>query len=396
MEPNTNIDAPVYPLFALGFRPFFLGAGLFAVISITLWAMIYLLQFTVPLENISSAQWHAHEMIYGYSMAVIAGFLLTAVRNWTGISTLTGYPLALLFFCWLATRLLWLGGTSLLAVAAIADVMFSVIFLIAISRPIIKTRQWKQLAILSKVTLLIIFNSLFYLGAIGMVQHGIFWGTYGGLYLVISLILTMGRRVIPFFIEKGVGYPVTIPNSKWLDISSLVALLGFFIVELFIHHVGWSSALALCVFLVNAIRLILWHTPGIWKKPLLWSLYLSLWMISLGFLLLAIDYVMVVSQYLAVHAMAFGGIGIITLSMMSRVSLGHTGRNINQPPAIILPALLLLLAGGVIRVFMPILSTQLYPLWIGLSALLWIIAFVLFTIAYLPVLITPRIDGQPG
>jgi uncharacterized protein involved in response to NO len=108
-----------------------------------------------------------------------------------------------------------------------------------------------------------------------MLESGLHWGVYGGLYLVIGLVLTMGRRVIPFFIERGVGYPVTLFNSKWIDMSSLVLFLALFIVELFIADKSLVPWLAGALFAVNAVRLAGWHTPGIWKKPLLWSLYVA-------------------------------------------------------------------------------------------------------------------------
>ncbi len=394
----NNPDAPSgqFALFNLGFRPFFLGAGTFAIVSIALWSAIYLFRFTLPPANITPSQWHAHEMIYGYSLAVIAGFLLTAVKNWTGIPTLGRKGLIVLFSCWLAVRLLWFTGPSWMVITAILDTVFCVMLLIAISSPVIKKRQWAQLAVISKVMLLMIFNGLFYLGVFNILQQGIFWGLLGGLYLVVGLILTMARRVVPFFIEKGVTYPVTLPNSKWLDISSMLLFVGFFISELFVSSTGWSSTFALGVFLVNAIRLIGWHTPGIWGKPLLWSLYLSLWLICLGFLLFALDYYIDISRYLPLHALAFGGIGLITMSMMARVSLGHTGRDVTLPPPAVGLALLILLGGSVIRIFMPYIAPDFYDIWIGLSALSWCTAFLIFTLTYLPVLSGPRVDGQPG
>jgi uncharacterized protein involved in response to NO len=240
------------------------------------------------------------------------------------------------------------------------------------------------------------FNGLFYLGAFNLIDQGVFWGVLGGLYLVIGLILTMGRRVVPFFIEKGVDNAVNLPNSKWLDISSLVLFLCFFISELFIHSLEISSVLALALFMVNAVRLVRWHIPGIWQKPLLWSLYLSLWMICLGFLMFALDYVIDMPRNLPIHALAFGGIGLITLGMMSRVALGHTGRNVFAPPHVMSAAFLLLAMGAVVRVLLPYVLPQLYIWWIGLSALCWCTAFLIFTVTYLPILIRPRIDGQPG
>jgi len=379
-------------LFNLGFRIFFLGAGIFSIVSIFMWSAIFHFQLPLTIQTISIFQWHSHEMIYGYSIAVIAGFLLTAVKNWTGVQTLYGKPLILLFSLWAAARLLFMFGTSYLFIAGIFDVLFLVFLIFAVSYPIIKVKQWKQLAILSKLILLMICNILFYLGALNVLDNGVFWGIYGGLYLIIGLILTIGRRILPLFIQNGVGYQVKLFNSNWLDISILLLFIAFSISELFLRSQILSSYLALVLFVVNAIRLIGWHTLGIWKKSLLWSLYLSFWFICFGFLLFAIG----VSKFIAIHAFAVGGIGIVTISMMSRVTVGHTGRDINKAPKAISYAFVILLFSAILRVVMPLLDIQNYVLWIGLSQGLWIIAFLIFTIIYLPMLMQPRVDGKLG
>ena len=385
-----------FALFNLGFRIFFLSAALFSILSICLWAALYLFQLPFALDDISLTQWHAHEMIYGYSMAAIAGFLLTAVKNWTGAQTLQGWPLALLFLLWAAARLLFTAGSGLILYAGVFDMLFAVCFLAAVSYPIIKVRQWKQLAILSKILILSVFNLLFYLGVADIVSSGVQWGMYGGLYLVISLIMTLGRRVVPFFIERGVDRPVQLHNSRMIDLSSLVLFLAFTVVEVFFYQPALSASLALALFLLNARRLIGWHTPGIWSKSLLWSLYLGFWMICSGFLLISLSYFAGINKFLAIHAFAFGGIGLMTLGMMSRVSLGHSGRSIRSPSGIMAWAFGLLVLGTVVRVVFPIFAVEHYLLWVGLSQLTWIIAFCLFSILYLPVLTRPRIDGRPG
>ncbi len=247
-------------------------------------------------------------MIYGYSLAVIAGFLLTAVKNWTGVQTLYGKPLILLFSLWTAARLLFLPGTSYLFIAGIFDVLFSLSLVLSVSYPIIKVKQWNQLAVLSKLILLITCNVFFYLGTLNVFDNGVFWGIYGGLYLVIGLILTMGRRVLPFFIERGVGYQIKLFNSNWLDISSLLLFLAFVVSELFLKNQILSSYLALGLFMVSSIRLIGWHTSGIWQKSLLWSLYLSFWFICIGFLLFAGIHFVGVSKFLAIHAFALAAL----------------------------------------------------------------------------------------
>ncbi len=396
MQISEASTTNTFSLFNLGFRVFFIAAGIFSVVSIALWSAIYLFNVDLPTGAISSFQWHAHEMIYGYAIAVIAGFLLAAVRNWTGVQTLHGKPLMALFSLWLVARILFLFGTTYLTAAAIIDSLFLFFLAIAIAYPIIKVKQWSQVGILAKVILFLVFNVFFYLGAMGILSDGIYWGIYGGIYLVVGLILTMARRVVPFFIERGVGYPVTLYNSKLLDISNLVLFILFFIADVFLQNPLLSSSLALTLFIINSVRLIGWHTKGIWKNSMLWSLYLALCFICFGFLLFAAVYFLGVEKYLAIHAFTFGGIGLITLSMMSRVALGHTGRDVNRPPAMVPYALGILVLGAVVRVIFPLFNATQYNLWIGTSQVLWIIAFLIFAITYLPMLIKPRIDNQPG
>lgn len=391
-EKSNPAKSKGFALFELGFRPFFLGAGIFAIFSITLWTAIYSFGYSLPMQGLSSFQWHAHEMIYGYTLAVIAGFLLTAVKNWTGISPISRNLLFFLFIIWIAARLSFSFAADKLWLAASLDLLFSIILIATVSRPVLQTRQWKQLAVISKLMIIVSFNGLFYAGALGWLDNGIFLGIYGGLYLVLGLILTMGRRVIPFFIEKGVATPVTVFNSKLLDISSLILFVVFFISELFLNQQALSAYLALGLFVVNSVRLIGWHTSGIWNKSLLWSLYLSFWFITFGFLLFAAGHWFALSPYLAIHAFAYGGVGLITISMMSRVSLGHSGRSVAEPPKTIAYAFVLLLLGAVSRVFLPLLDMSFYSVWIGISQALWLAAFLMFVVIYTPMLIKPRID----
>lgn len=353
----------------------------------------------MTLDFLSVSQWHAHEMIYGYSLAVIAGFLLTAVKNWTGIQTVNGPALLMLFCLWGIARIIWLFGTQLLVIAAIVDLLFVLFLIICVCYPVVKVKQWRQLAVLPKLILLGVFNFIFYLGALDIMEQGKFLGIYGGLYLIIGLILTMGRRVLPMFIQSGVGYlgyRAKLFNSRWLDISSMVLFLGFFISELFIHNKLFSACTSLFLFVINAIRLVGWHNPGIWKRSLLWSLYLSFWFVCIGFLLFASAYFLGVANFFAIHAFAVGGIGVVTMAMMSRVTIGHSGRDIHKPPKVISIAFVLLLLAAFFRVIVPLFNLQNYVLWVGLSQLLWIASFLVFLLVFLPILIKPRIDGRPG
>ena len=393
-KPST--PQPGIALFNLGFRPFFLGAGIFAILAIALWMGVYLFQLPLPITRISYFQWHAHEMIYGFSLAVIAGFLLTAVKNWTGVQTVHGFSLLALFALWALPRILFLFGTRFMVIASLLDLLFLIALTVAVTYPVIKVKQWRQIGIVAKLAMFMVTSGFFYLGITGVLEQGVYWSLYGGLYLIIGLILTMGRRVIPFFVEVGVGYPVKLFNAKWIDGSSLALYLAFFIVAVFMHEPRLLALLAAGLFVILSIRLIGWHTVGIWKKPLLWSLFIALFFIDLGFLLVALSGFLNLSAMPVIHAFSYGGIGLMTLSMMTRVSLGHTGRNVQEPPRAMTLAFGAMMVGTVVRVFLPLIDPAHYPIWIGLSQLLWIIAFAIFIILYAPILIKPRIDGQFG
>jgi uncharacterized protein involved in response to NO len=396
-SPQKNVGQLAF--LHLGFRPFFLGASGFALLAILAWMAIYVFSWQISFRHFAPMTWHAHEMIFGYSIAVIAGFLLTAIKNWTGRQTLHGYPLLGLFLVWLNARILpFFGEFVPLSIIAIFDNLFLVLLNIAVFWPLFKAKQWNNVALVSILLLLLISNLLFYLGVAGVLTQGISYGLYAGLYLILALIFLMGRRVIPFFIEKGVGNdcPVKLKNWRWLDSSHLIIFSLFVIADLNNPYSYFTAGLAGLLCLVHSIRLIGWHTPGIWKKPLLWVLYLGYAFIVVGFALKALVVVSNISIYLAVHAFAFGGIGMITVGMMARVALGHTGRNVFEPPPSLFWIFALLFCGALIRVFFPLIDHSLYFLWIALSQLFWLVAFGYFLYLYFPMLIYPRIDGHYG
>lgn len=383
-----------FTLFNLGFRPFFLIAGLYAVISMLLWLLIYANLIDHSWAIISNYQWHSHEMIYGYSVAVIAGFLLAAVKNWTGVQTLHGKWLAGLVMLWLLARIFIFFDFILFA--SIFDLLFLLGLSVAVAFPIIKTKQWNQIAIVSMLVVLLITNTLFYLGALGLFKLGINLGIYAGLLSVVGLILKMSRRVVPFFIEKGLGEPVTLFQSRIIDISSAFLFIGFFIFYLLQYDNQLLSLISIALFALNAIRLMGWHHPKLWSIPMLWVLYLALWFICFGFLATALTNILNFSPYIAIHAFAYGGIGMITLGMMSRVTLGHTGRNVQSPPASFKYAFIILGLGSLLRIVLPIALPALYFHTIIITQIMWIIAFLIFTMTVFPMLKAPRLDNQFG
>jgi uncharacterized protein involved in response to NO len=394
---NNKQVSEKYAFLHLGFRPFFIGATGFAFLSTLLWMGIYGLGWTLQLKHFAPITWHAHEMVFGYSTAVIAGFLLTAEKNWTGIQTLSGYPLLSLFLIWIAARLLpFFNGIVSIELVALMDNLFIIFLSFAVAGPLLKVRQWRNIGMVVILLLLLASNVVFYLGLLGIFSNGISTGLYSGLYLILTLVFIMGRRVIPFFIERGVGYPVKLINWKWIDVSSLVIFLLFWIADLITVSSTLAAVLAALLFFIHGIRLFGWHTSGIWKKPLLWILYLGYGWIVLGFALKAVGVVYAISPYLAVHAFAFGGIGMMTLGMMARVSLGHTGRNVHDPPRILNVIFMTLFCGALVRIIFPLFDSSLYASWVALSQILWMGAFGMFLFICFPILIYPRIDGRFG
>ncbi len=386
-----------FALFELGFRPFFSAAGLFAVVSVLVWMALYVFAAHLPMATIAPMYWHAHEMIYGYVMAVVAGFLLTAVGNWTGVRTFSGSPLAMLLLLWLVGRIaFFLPMERALLLAAGADLLFMIGLIVGVSLPVIKVRQWKQLGIVSKLLFMLFANGLFYAGLLGYAEQGVRWGLYLGLYLILALIFVMARRVIPFFIERGVAEQFSARNRLWLDVSSLVLFTAWAVLDIFTQQSNLVAWLSAALFAIHLWRLRDWYTPGIWKVPLLWSLYVAYGSLAIGFLLKALSIWQSVAPQLAVHAFAFGGIGLMTIGMMSRVALGHTGRDVARPPALVSPVFALLIAGAIFRVLLPAVVDSHYTLWIAVSQVLWIAGFAMFCVVYIPMLIKPRIDGRPG
>lgn len=347
--------------------------------------------------SIPAVSWHAHEMIYGYGLAVIAGFLLTAVRNWTGIQTLHGIPLLALLLLWIAGRLLFFIGEHVPPmVVAIIDCAFTFGLICALMVPIARAGQWKQLGIIAKLLLLLAGNAVFHAGLSGLIEDGVRIGLYSGVYIIIALIFVMARRVYPFFIERGVGYSVTLTNHRWLDITSLLLFLVFWVLELADPQGPAIALVSALLALLHTLRLVGWHTIGIWSKPLLWVLFAGYGWLVVGFILKTAVYVFGISPFIALHAFVYGGIGMITLGMMSRVTLGHTGRDLAKPPAALHLTFALLLAGSICRVLLPLLVPAHHVTWISLSQGFWVIAFILFLLVHLPMLLRARVDGKPG
>ncbi len=385
------------PVLRLGFRPFFVAAGVYAIFSMAIWMAIY--QFSVPFSftGMPAHLWHAHGMLFGYTMAVIAGFLLTAIKNWTGQEVLRGKALALLFGLWLAARLLPFTGTLLpIELIAVIDVAFMLFLAIACLRPVLKVKQYKQIGIIAKLFLLMLCNIAFYLGIMGVLAEGVQWGLSSAIYMIIALMLAMMRRVMPMFIQNGVDGEVQLINRAWLDHSSLFLLLALWVTDVFTEYNSLTAVFAVLLTLLHTLRLAGWYTHKIWSKPLVWILVMAYAFIILGFALKALSITLAILPTLSDHALAVGGIGLLTIGMMSRVSLGHTGRNVFKPPSLVFWSFVALFLATIVRVIFPLFSMNLYFYWVGLSQVLWMIAFAIFVYVYAPMLLSARVDGKDG
>lgn len=379
-----------FALFDLGFRPFFLLASLYAVVAAGLWLAVYF--FSAPLvpPGMPSTYWHAHEMVFGYGFAVVAGFLLTVVHNWTGIQTIQNAKLAALAGLWLAGRLGFLFHAPWWLTASV-EILFATGLLIAAGEPLYRARQWRNFSIFpTKVVLMALANLLFYLGAAGLLAEGMRWGLYTGLYLLVALIFTMARRVVPFFIERGIGYPVQLRNSKLADLTSLFGLLGLWIAEMLAPVSAWTAGFALITAGAQIVRLSWWYAKGMWSKPLIWVLWGGLAWVTLGLLMKALaEGLGLISLFSAWHAIAYGGVGMVTIGMMARATLGHTGRSVLAPSKMLGPLFLALAVGAAIRSLIPAILPAWHGAAVALSQLVWIGVFSLFFLHHLPLWIGP-------
>jgi len=376
----------------LGFRPFFFIAGFSGFVFMVLWLFAY--QGLLSVENTTPVDWHAHEMIFGYASAVIIGFLLTASKNWTGVQTLHGKSLLGLALVWVLGRFFLIADTELLFYHALIDISFLVLATFAITYPIVKSQKWRNLAVVSKVFLLACAHIMYYFGLFDVVANGQKYGLYVGFYLIVSLLLMMSRRLLPLFITKGLGLQRELKNSKVIDLLSLAFFLFFVVSDVFFNTII-SNVLAGLLFVLHAVRAYWWYDKGIWKKPLLWSIYLAYCFLVVGFGLKGVSALVFIMPNLDIHALAFG-LGLMSLSLMARVSLGHTGRSINEPPTGINLAFVLLVISFICRVILPMFFIDHYVNLIFIAQISWSGSFAIFVWLYTPMLFSSRIDGKLG
>jgi uncharacterized protein involved in response to NO len=391
--PPRSADRRRFAAFALGFRPFFLTAGLAAVTLMALWLFAWHGGLT-PERYYGRVGWHIHEMLWGYTVAVIAGFLLTAVRNWTGRPTATGWSLAGLVALWLGGRLLpWVPGLAPWLLAMV-DMAFLPVLALSLVRPLWAVPNRPNRGFVLLLLAMAVANGMVHAEALGWISGLARRSDLLMLTLVLLTLAIVAGRVLPFFTEKA------LPGSRprhWVFIER-AGLVLFLVLPLAVVTDAPSAltgVLWLALALVQAIRWGGWYERRIWTRPILWVLFSGYAWMVLGLLLSGLASFGGFPTSGAIHALTVGAVGVFTLGMMARVALGHTGRPMRSATAVNLAFGILNLAAAV-RVFGPFAAPTWYLSWILLSGLLWLASFSIFLAIYAPVLLRPRVDGQPG
>jgi uncharacterized protein involved in response to NO len=385
----------ITPLFRLAFRPFFLAGCLLAVLVIPLW----LAAFSGSISNWQPAGgwlgWHRHELLFGFGLAIIAGFLLTAVQTWTGRPGLSSKPLAALALLWLLARVAWLANAPW-PLLAVLELAFPLAVAVLMGFTLWKVRQKRNYPIVVVLMLLALADGL---SLYGLVEGHEGWqrqGVLSGLWLVAAMMGLIGGRVIPFFTQRGLGRVEGVAAWPWLDRlllvgSPLVALL--YAAGPALNPNVWVGLLFAVLAAGHLVRLVRWHDRALWRVPLLWSLHLAYGWLAVACLGMALWHFGVpVNPSLAVHCLTIGAMAGLVLAMIARVSLGHTGRPLEPPSGMTLAFILLNLA-CLSRVVL-ILFFPLAALW--LAGLCWALAFALYAWRYGPMLLRARVDGHPG
>lgn len=395
LEPQGATPAPPGPngfaLFRLGFRPFYLLAALFAALSVPVWIAQFAGAMPPPAAY-PAMLWHAHEMSFGFTLAVIVGFLLTAARVWTGLPTPTGWHLAGLAALWVVARVFNYFGPS--PAAMVADAAFLVLPMIALGLVLVKARSYRNLFVLVVLTAFLVANTLFHLAVAGRVGFAPIAAVHFFVFTVVMLIGVIGGRVIPSFTLSAL--PGTRQfRRRWLDASALAVTAAALLLVLLGAPVGPTVAACGAAALLQAARLAGWNPWQARRRPLLWILHLSYAWIPAGLLLLACGVAGRLPMSAGIHALTLGAIGGLIIGMITRTALGHTARPLEAGRVEV--AAYLLVHAAVVTRLAPILAPDLaYLPWTIAAASAWSLAFALYFAKYAPMLAAPRLDGRDG
>ncbi|OYD54274.1 short-chain dehydrogenase [Thauera propionica] len=388
-EPTTKrIPPDTFSLWALAFRPFYLLAAALAVIAIPVWAVAFSGGLQLPIPGM---WWHAHEMIFGFAAAVIIGFLFTAGRNWTGLDTPSGAPLALLAGLWLAGRLAMAFGSG--AWVAVIDIAFLPVAAVLLLRVLVKAKSKRNYFVGVLPGLLALANLVFHLAVLQVIDADPLMAMHLALGLIVVLETIIGGRVIPMFTFNGIR-----GIKQWRDkrvdwaaaIATGVALL------LWATGAGtWAAPVSIIAALLQAVRVGGWNPWATRKVSLLWILHLSYMWIPIGLALIGLAQLGVLPRTAGIHALAIGATGGLIIGMITRTALGHTGRMLVAGPMETAAYVLVQLA-VLIRVLTVVAIPAAAVGGIHAAATVWSLGFLLYLWRYTPFLLRARVDGKEG
>jgi uncharacterized protein involved in response to NO len=396
---DLQVEQKMWPLLRQAFRPMFLLGASFSAIAMLLWILALAGTISLPVYG-NVLVWHAHEMIFGFVAAIVVGFLLTAVQNWTGMRATHGRALGILTTVWLLGRLAFLFGANLPAwLVAGIDLLFLPLSAILLAVPLIKVKQQRNLFFVPVLFLLTFCNALMHYGLVSERFDIQQLGSQNAVWLVALLMAIVGGRVIPMFTANGTMTTKAEP-IVWLDRIGLGSLWLVFILNITLFSAQLPDVVMAAIYAISAIalgiRCFRWRIWITLRVPLLWSLHIAYWFIPLGLALFALrELGFNISNSIALHAITAGAMGNMILAMIARVSLGHSGRPL-QPKAIMSLAFLLVAVAALSRVLLTWLVPEFSMSWFMFSAAAWILAYLIYVVVYLPILITPRPDGRPG
>lgn len=376
-------------LFSYGFRPFFLFGSAYAGLAIPLW-MIQI-GYGVALESVfTPIDWHVHEMLYGFVPAIVAGFLLTAIPNWTGRLPISGVPLFALFSIWVAGRLAVYLSTKIgwFAAAAI-DISFLFVVIAVAGREIVVGKNWRNLRVLGVVGVFAAGNLTFHLEShyLGSAEYG----TRLGISAIIMLISLVGGRIVPSFTHNWLMRQQAgkLPASFGrVDVAALATSLAALLSWILLPYAMATGYVLICAGAIQFVRLVRWHGERTVTEPIVVVLHVAYAFIPLGFVLLGLSFFAELPRSAGIHAWTGGATGTMILAVMTRASLGHTGRVLVASVAITL-IYLLAVSSALLRIVGALVS-EYGQLLILLSGLAWAGAFLSFAIVYAPILCTPR------
>jgi uncharacterized protein involved in response to NO len=387
-----------FALFDYGFRPFFLLCGCYALVIIPIWLFRFAHAAT-PFGALPAMYWHSHEMLYGFVMAAVAGFLLTAVPSWTGTRGFAGRPLFLVVCLWILGRVAMcsVGAVPFLLTATVELALLpALVFLLA--PPIFRSAN-RNAPLLAVVAVLWFIDIAFLRG----LQRGDTALAGGSMRLAIDFVLILvtviGGRIVPAFTANALrqrGEAVTTITRRPIEFVVIGAMIAITVTDAFAPDSKFSGALAVLAALAHLIRLGGWRSFRLRGEPILWILHVGYAWLPLGLALKASA--LLGSAAWAIkwqHALTAGAFATMILAVMTRASLGHTGRPLAVPRSITIAYLLLTLS-ALLRVFGVAAFPERYLLTVTLAGLAWILCFGIFVVVYAPILWSPRADGKLG